>query len=82
MGVGPEGPAQGHRRSGGGSGMERGRLGAGVALQVADRDVLDGAVARNGAGNSGGLVPSVSKRRSHAGKLRRITLLVPMYGSM
>ena len=68
VGVGPEGPAQGHNRAGGGSGMEWGRLGAGVALQVADRDALDGAVAGNGAGDSGGLMPSVSKHRAHAAK--------------
>ncbi len=67
MGVGPKSPAQGHLRAGSGSGMEWGRLGSGVALQVADRDVLDGAVAGNGAGDSGGLMPSVSSRRAHAG---------------
>lgn len=63
VGVGPEGPAQGHVRAGSGSGVERGRCGTGIALHVDRCCVLDGAVARDGAGDSGGLTPIVSNPR-------------------
>jgi len=60
VGVGPEGPAQGHVGAGSSGGVERGGGGTGIALHVDRCGVLDGAVAGDGAGDSGGLIPSIS----------------------
>jgi hypothetical protein len=65
VGVRPEGPAEGHGRAGGGSGVERGGLSAGIALNGSGCDVLDGAVAGDGARDPGGLNSRVSLRGSH-----------------